>query len=114
MSIPRAPNTGTCIQQGDLFYSAGLCGPTQEPVLATAYTGKMWERFRKPQYWCLFRGQASELQHILLHALRLKDLTMVQMVCRAGANVNLPINLQNYLKVSRRSAQGDIQDDKAS
>ena len=23
-NIPRAPNTGTCIQQGDLFYSAGL------------------------------------------------------------------------------------------
>ena len=22
--IPRALNTGTCIQQGDLFYSAGL------------------------------------------------------------------------------------------
>ena len=22
-NIPRAPNTGTCIQQGDLFYSAG-------------------------------------------------------------------------------------------
>ena len=40
--IPRALNTGTCIQQGDLFYSAGLhrnrC--TQEAVLATANTGK--------------------------------------------------------------------------
>ena len=23
-NIPRAPNTGTGIQQGDLFYSAGL------------------------------------------------------------------------------------------
>ena len=24
--IPQALNTGTCIQQGDLFYSAGLHG----------------------------------------------------------------------------------------
>ena len=35
--MPRALNTGTCIQQGDLFYSAGL---QQEPVLATANAGK--------------------------------------------------------------------------
>ena len=36
--MPRALNTGTCIQQGDLFYSAGLhrnrCQPqpTQEKI----------------------------------------------------------------------------------
>ena len=35
--IPRALNTGTCIQQGDLPYSAGLHG---NPVLATGNTGK--------------------------------------------------------------------------
>ena len=35
--IPWALNTGTCIQQADLFYPAGL---TQEPVLATANAGK--------------------------------------------------------------------------
>ena len=34
--IPRALSTGICIQQGDLFF----CGPTQDPVLATANTGK--------------------------------------------------------------------------
>ena len=34
--IPRALNTGNCIQQGDLLF----CGPTQEPVLVTADTGK--------------------------------------------------------------------------
>ena len=34
--LPWALNTGTCIQLGDLFYS----GPTQEPVLAVANTGK--------------------------------------------------------------------------
>ena len=34
--IPWAVNTGTCIQQGDLFYPAGL---HEEPVLATANTG---------------------------------------------------------------------------
>ena len=31
--IPRALNTGTCIQQGDIFYSAGLY---RNNVLATA------------------------------------------------------------------------------
>ena len=35
--IPRALNTGTCIRQGDLFYSAGL---HKNHVLATANTGK--------------------------------------------------------------------------
>ena len=29
--IPRALNTGTCIQQGNPIL---FCGPTQEPVLA--------------------------------------------------------------------------------
>ena len=37
--ILRALNMGTCIQQGDLFYSAGLH--------STANTGKTWERFWK-------------------------------------------------------------------
>ena len=35
--IPQALNTGTCIRQGDLFYSAGLL---RNHVLATANTGK--------------------------------------------------------------------------
>ena len=35
--MPRALNTGTCIQQGDLFYSAGL---HRNHVLATPNTGK--------------------------------------------------------------------------
>ena len=44
-NIPRAPNTGTCIQQGDLFYSEGL---QRNHVLATANTGKiLWEVFGK-------------------------------------------------------------------
>ena len=38
--IPWALNTGTCIRQGDLFF---FCGLTQEPVLATANTGKTGE-----------------------------------------------------------------------
>ena len=33
--IPQALNTGTCIRQGDLFYSAG---PHRNHVLATANT----------------------------------------------------------------------------
>ena len=46
--IPRALNTGTCIQQGDLFYSVGL---HRNHVLATANTGKNRERFRKKCRW---------------------------------------------------------------
>ena len=42
--IPRALNTGTCIQQGGLFYSAGL---HRNHVLATANTGKIGRGFGK-------------------------------------------------------------------
>ena len=42
--IPRALNTGTCIQQGDLFYSAGL---HSNHVLATDNTGEIGRRFGK-------------------------------------------------------------------
>ena len=42
--IPRALNTGTCIRQGDLFYSAGL---HRNHVLATANTGKIGRGFGK-------------------------------------------------------------------
>ena len=44
MYIPRALNTGTCIRQGDLFYSAGL---HRNHVLATANTGKIGRGFGK-------------------------------------------------------------------
>ena len=37
-NIPRSPNTGIGIQQGDLFYSVGL---HRNHVLATANTGKI-------------------------------------------------------------------------
>ena len=42
--IPRALNTGTCLRQGDLFYSAGL---HRNHVLATANTGKIGRSFGK-------------------------------------------------------------------
>ena len=42
--IPQALNTGTCFQQGDLFYSAGL---HRNRVLATANTGKIVRGFGK-------------------------------------------------------------------
>ena len=42
--IPRALNTGTCIQQGDLFYSAGV---HRNYVLATANTGEIGRGFGK-------------------------------------------------------------------
>ena len=44
--IPRALNTGTCLWQGDLFYSAGL---HRDHALATANTGKTLDRFGKMQ-----------------------------------------------------------------
>ena len=42
--IPRSLNTGTSIQQGDLFYSAGL---HRIHVLATANTGEIGRGFEK-------------------------------------------------------------------
>ena len=42
--IPRAPNTGTSIRQGDLFYSAGL---HRNHVLAIANTGEIRRGFGK-------------------------------------------------------------------
>ena len=44
--IPWALNTGTCIQQGDLFYSAGL---HRNHVLATTNTGKIGRGSEKMQ-----------------------------------------------------------------
>ena len=44
--IPRALNTGTCIRQGGLFYSAGL---RWNHVLATAKTGEIGRGFGKMQ-----------------------------------------------------------------
>ena len=40
--IPRALNTGTCIRQGDLFYSVGLY---RNHVLATANIGEIGRGF---------------------------------------------------------------------
>ena len=42
--IPRALNTGTCLRQGDLFYSAGL---HRSYVLVAASTGKIGRGFGK-------------------------------------------------------------------
>ena len=42
--IPWALNTGTCIQQGDLFYSVSL---HRNHVLATANTGEIGRGFGK-------------------------------------------------------------------
>ena len=44
MYIPPALNTGTCLWQGDLIYSAGL---HRNHALATANTGKIERGFRK-------------------------------------------------------------------
>ena len=42
--IPRALNTGTCVRQGDLFYSAAL---HRNYVLATTNTGEIGRGFKK-------------------------------------------------------------------
>ena len=44
--IPRILNTGTCLEQGDLFYSAEL---DRNYVLATATTGEIGGCFEKMQ-----------------------------------------------------------------
>ena len=45
--IPRALNTGICIQQGDLFYSAGLHRNHVLATAATANTGEIGGGFGK-------------------------------------------------------------------
>ena len=42
--IPLVLNTGTCLQQGDLFYSVGL---HRNRVLATANTGEIGRGFEE-------------------------------------------------------------------
>ena len=44
--ISRALSTGTCLWQGDLFYSAGL---HRNHVQATANTGEVWRVLEKMQ-----------------------------------------------------------------
>ena len=44
--ILRALKTGTCSEQGDLFY---FCWPTQEPMLVTAKTRRTQEVLGKMQ-----------------------------------------------------------------
>ena len=44
MYIPRALNTGTCLRQGDLFYSAGL---HRNRALAAANTREIGRGFGK-------------------------------------------------------------------
>ena len=46
--IPRALNTGTCIQQDDLYYSAGL---HRSHVLATANTGEIGRGLKNAGEW---------------------------------------------------------------
>ena len=74
--IPRALNTGTCIRQGDLFYSAGL---HRNHVLATANTGKIGRVFlgkKKACEWTrrveiskaeIFGGKRSMYGYILIY-----------------------------------------------
>ena len=59
--IPRALKTGTCIQLGDLFYSAGL---HRNWLLATANTGKNRERFWKKYRWMDRKGRNKQGRHI--------------------------------------------------
>ena len=48
--IPQALNTGTCMWQGDLFYSAGLHWKVhRNHVLATANTAEIRRGFEKMQ-----------------------------------------------------------------
>ena len=56
-SILQALNTGTCVQQGDLFYSAGLC---RNYVLATANTGKIRKGIGKNAGECTERVDISK------------------------------------------------------
>ena len=51
---PQALNTGTCLQQGDLFYSAGL---HRNHELATANTGEIGRGLGKKCSWMDLKGR---------------------------------------------------------
>ena len=55
--IPRVLNTGNCLWQGDLFYSAGL---HRNHVLATANTGKIGRGFGKNAGECTGRVEIGK------------------------------------------------------
>ena len=55
--IPRALNTGTCLRQGDLFYSADL---HRNHVLATANKGKIGRGFGRNAGECTRRVEISK------------------------------------------------------
>ncbi|XP_033728576.1 poly [ADP-ribose] polymerase tankyrase-1-like isoform X3 [Pecten maximus] len=45
-----------------------------------------------------FLNLASQKQHILQHAIHLRDYKLVQMLCDAGADVNVHVRLKNYFR----------------
>ncbi|XP_060074302.1 serine/threonine-protein phosphatase 6 regulatory ankyrin repeat subunit B-like [Ylistrum balloti] len=45
-----------------------------------------------------FLNWASQKQHILQHAIQLRDYRLVQMLCDAGADVNVHVRLKNYFR----------------
>ncbi|CAL1547624.1 unnamed protein product [Lymnaea stagnalis] len=45
-----------------------------------------------------FLNYASENCHILQHAIKLGDVRLVRMICKANVNVNIQVTVQSYLK----------------
>lgn len=45
-----------------------------------------------------FLNLASQKQHILQHAIHLRDYRLVQLLCDAGADVNVHVRLKNYFR----------------
>ncbi|XP_021367136.1 tankyrase-1-like, partial [Mizuhopecten yessoensis] len=45
-----------------------------------------------------FLNLASQKQHILQHAIQLRDYRLVQMLCDAGADINIHVRLKNYFR----------------
>ena len=58
--IPLALSTGTCLRQGDLFYSAGL---HRNHVLATANTGKIDDILDNIEKLCLLQKHPKPFEH---------------------------------------------------
>lgn len=57
---------------------------------------KVREALTKTRCRVNFLNEISMKKHILQHAINLKDLTFVKMLCDAGADVNLNVKVNNY------------------
>jgi len=51
-----------------------------------------------------YQVRGGHCHHMLQHAIRLKDYKMVHMLLEAGADVNIPVHIQEYIMVNEQNS----------